>query len=40
MENKIKVPVHFGIIMDGNRLWAESDGKGKGSRFIFELPIE
>ncbi|MCX6785078.1 MAG: GAF domain-containing sensor histidine kinase, partial [Candidatus Komeilibacteria bacterium] len=24
----------------GGKIWAESDGKGKGSRFIFELPIE
>ncbi|MCX6762244.1 MAG: HAMP domain-containing sensor histidine kinase [Candidatus Moranbacteria bacterium] len=22
------------------KIWAESDGKGKGSRFILELPIE
>jgi len=24
----------------GGRTWAESDGEGKGSRFIMELPIE
>jgi len=23
----------------GGRVWAESDGKGKGSRFYFEIPI-
>ena len=25
---------------NGGRIWAESDGEGKGSRFIIELPIK
>lgn len=25
---------------NGGRIWAESDGEGKGSRFIIELPVE
>jgi signal transduction histidine kinase len=25
---------------NGGTIWAESDGAGKGSRFIIELPIE
>ena len=25
---------------NGGRIWAESDGEGKGSRFIIELPLK
>jgi len=25
---------------NGSRIWAESDGQGKGSRFIIEIPVE
>lgn len=25
---------------NGGKVWAESDGEGKGSRFMVELPIE
>ncbi|PJA86599.1 MAG: hypothetical protein CO141_03880 [Candidatus Moranbacteria bacterium CG_4_9_14_3_um_filter_42_9] len=25
---------------NGGRIWAESDGEGKGSRFIIELPVK
>ena len=28
------------VEMHGGRIWAESQGEGKGSRFIFELPIK
>jgi len=28
------------IEANGGKIWAESDGEGKGSRFIVELPIE
>lgn len=32
--------VKLNIEAHGGRTWAESDGEGKGSRFIMELPIE
>ena len=31
---------HTGIVaLHGGRLWAESEGEGKGSTFIIELPM-
>ncbi|PJA87733.1 MAG: hypothetical protein CO140_02720, partial [Candidatus Moranbacteria bacterium CG_4_9_14_3_um_filter_40_7] len=28
------------IEANGGKIWAESEGEGKGSRFIMELPME
>ena len=30
---------HHFVAMHGGRIWVESEGEGKGSRFIFTLPI-
>jgi len=27
------------VELHGGRMWAESEGEGKGSRFVFTLPL-